>query len=452
VFESGEYLKTLLDTMQDALMAVDEQGSVVAVNPAMEQLTGYRRDELVGSPCTLLEGSTCPKERAGGGRKHCALFNSGGVRRLKCEIRRKDGTKVTVLKNAAVLRDREGRVFGAVETLTDLSELAAREQEISDLRRELHREHAFEGMLGRAPAMERLFHLVDSAARSEASVLVTGETGTGKELVAQAIHRRGRRKGGPFIQVSCAAFNESLLESELFGHVRGAFTGAERTRVGRFEAAQGGDFLLDEIGDLPPGVQVKLLRVLQEKTIERVGENRPVSLDVRVLSATNRDLKELTRQGRFREDLYYRVAALPVRVPPLRERREDVALLTEAFLHRACAGLRRAVPEVEREALERLLRYEWPGNVRELMNAVEYALVMAGEGPVRACHLPSEVLEEPGLQARDRILTAPNGSPEEKKRLLRALEDARGKKAAAARLLGVSRVTLWKRLKVHGLG
>ncbi|MBI5440621.1 MAG: sigma 54-interacting transcriptional regulator [Deltaproteobacteria bacterium] len=449
MFEAKEYLRTILETMQNGLMVVDEQGELVTVNPALEELTGYSRGDLIGSPCSILGCKGCRDERAAGGSKYCALFSLGGIRRRKCEMRRKDGKSVSVLKNAALLRDSDGQVLGGVETLTDVSELAAKEQEIFELRRELCGDAGFEGMLGRSPLMERLYQLVQSAARSEASVLITGETGTGKELVAQAIHRLGRRSKGPFVQVNCAAFNESLLESELFGHVRGAFTGAERNRVGRFEAAHRGDILLDELGDMPLTIQVKLLRSLQEKKLERVGDNRAVSLDVRILSATNRDLKELMRRGEFREDLYFRVAALPIRVPALRHRRDDIPLLLETFLRRACAGVGRTIPQVDAEALRALFHYPWPGNVRELMNAAEYGLVMAGEGPIRLGHLPPEILGSAELPRGSATFTL--GSVEEREWLRRTLENVDGKKAAAAAALGISRVTLWRRLKAHGL-
>ncbi|MCA1989918.1 MAG: sigma 54-interacting transcriptional regulator, partial [Desulfarculus sp.] len=313
--ELDGYWETIVETMQDGLIVVDPDGVIVSVNPAMEALTGYQREELVGRNCGVLHCDMCADvKQAASQNAHCALFSQGGVRRCRCTLRAKDGRAVHVLKNATLLKDAQGQVLGGVETLTDISEVVSRDKVIDQIRRELDLSPTFQGMIGKSAPMRRLFELIKSAADSFAPVLIQGESGTGKELVATAIHALGPRQKGPLVKVNCAALNPALLESELFGHVRGAFTGADRERIGRFQAASGGDFFLDEVGDLPTPTQVKLLRVLQEKVIERVGDHRPIPVDVRLISATNQDLGDLVRAGRFREDLYFRVAVVPIRV------------------------------------------------------------------------------------------------------------------------------------------
>jgi two-component system response regulator HydG len=450
--ENSHYWETVIETMMDGLMVVDPEGIIIAINKGMEQLTGYSRDELVGQGCSILDCDTCVGSRARGDDKHCELFKEGQVRRRKCALRRKDGRPLYVLKNAAVLRDDSGRVIGGVETLTDLTEVVAKERVISQLRRELGGKDGFHGILGKSPVMSGVFDLIASAAESEAPVVIYGESGTGKELVAAAIHRLGGRRKGPFVKVNCAALNESLLESELFGHVKGAFTGADRTRIGRFEAANGGDIFLDEIGDLPLSTQVKLLRVLQEKEIEKVGDQRPVVIDVRIIAATNKNLKRLMKEERFREDLYYRIGVIPIHLPPLRERREDIPLLVEAFMNRLRLKTQKPITRIDKRALDRVVGYDWPGNVRELINVIEYAFVLCPRGEILIEHLPAHVNGTALPGSSERRPPAREGlAGEEKWQLLAALEKADGNKSEAARILGISRVTLWKRLKDYGV-
>jgi PAS domain S-box-containing protein len=449
--EYSRYWQTVIGTMLDGLMIVDPEGTILSVNNAMEQLTGYRQEELIGQSCGVLQCDICPGAMAQGGDKHCSLFRDHVVRHRKCMLRRKDGTPVYVLKNAAILRDKDGLIVGGVETLADCTELVAKEKVISSLRRELSIEDSFEGIIGKSMAMQRVFDLIRSSAQSGASVIIYGESGTGKELVAAAIHRLGPRANGPYIKVHCAALNESLLESELFGHVKGAFTGADRARTGRFEAANHGDIFLDEIGDLPLSTQVKLLRVLQEKEIEKVGDHKPISVNVRIISATNKDLHKLMDEGRFRDDLYYRIGVIPIVLPALRERRTDIPLLTDAFIHRIRLRTNKPIRGIDREALALLSHYDWPGNVRELINVIEYAFVLCNGREIKPDHLSITVT---GGQRIKR-----EGEPNERLRTMRknresvleALKRTGGNKSEAARSLGISRVTLWKLLKVHGI-
>lgn len=449
--EHSNYWETVIDTMMDGLMVVDPEGVIISINNAMENLTGYSKGELVGQSCAILDCDACFGTRAEGHDKYCALFKEGHVSRRKCMLRKKDGKPLYVHKNAALLKDSSGTVIGGVETLTDLTEVVSKDRVITRLRRELSGKDGFKGILGTSPPMQQIFDLISSAAQSEAPVIIYGDSGTGKELVAAAIHKLGVRRKGPFIKVNCAALSESLLESELFGHVKGAFTGADRTRMGRFEAANGGDIFLDEIGDLPLSTQVKLLRVLQEKEIEKVGDHRPLSIDVRILAATNKDLNRLMEEGRFRQDLYYRIGVIPIMIPPLRERREDIPLLVESFINRIRLKTDKPISGMSREAMELLMDYDWPGNVRELMNVIEYAFVLCSEGEIMSNHLPARVSGQTVSTVPRRRVFQQLDANEERRRLMEALTAAGGNKSEAARILGISRVTLWKRLKAYDI-
>jgi PAS domain S-box-containing protein len=445
-----QFWEKVIETMIEGVVVVDAKGIILSANQAMEEITGSQRQELIGQPCGLIKTDACFSDTTGS-RKQCDLFQQGSVRRCKCVLARKDGSLMHVLKNGALLKDSSGRVLGGVETLTDISELVAKERVISRLRRELNREDGFQGIVGKSPVMLQLFSLIASAAQSDAPVIIYGESGTGKELVASAIHRLSPRSQGPFIKVNVAALHETLLESELFGHVRGAFTGADRTRVGRFEAAHGGDIFLDEVGDLPLATQPKLLRVLQEKVIEKVGDHTPVKTDARLITATNRELKQLIATGRFREDLYYRINVIPIYLPPLRQRAEDVPLLVEVFMERVRLKTRKPIGGISKDALELLIHYDWPGNVRELINVIEYAFVLCQEGSILPEHLPVLARSAPLPRPRAVMKAPVSDKGCDKESLLQAIKEAGGRKAEAARILGVSRVTLWKWLKQHGI-
>ncbi len=464
------YWQSVVNTMAEGLFIVDTQGVVVFINPAAERITGYAREEVLGRPCAVFESETCMACRDEKGRMACGLFETGRVENKRCTVRHKDGRLIHLLKNATVLTDAHGQIIGGVETITDITEVIEKERQITGLRRELKRSYGFEGLIGESRPMQRVYQLLESAAASQAPVVILGESGTGKELAASAIHRRSPRREGPFIRVNCAALNESLLESELFGHEKGAFTGAVRQRQGRFEAASGGSIFLDEIGDMPAAVQVKLLRVLQEGEIERVGSHQPIKVDVRVISATNQDLAELVRRRRFREDLYYRINVIPITLPPLRERIEDIPALAQTFVERVALRSGRPITGFSQAALDRLMAYSWPGNVRELINTVEYAFVTCREGSIQPRHLPPnlQAAAAPKRGAGQRPTSpAPSGPPAPpaspgllgqdqdaamRQEIEQALAQTGGRKAQAAELLGISRVTLWKRMKRLGMG
>jgi PAS domain S-box-containing protein len=444
----GQYWKTIVDTLEDGLMVIDIEGNILTVNPAAARLTGYSADELTGSNCRTLNCTGCDIYARGPGKDWCSLFEKGEVRAKKCLITKKNLRAVHVLKNASVLYDSDGKMIGSVETLTDISEVVRQQQEIDSLRRTCRLDDGFHGMLGESPAMHQLFELIENVSQTEAPVLIYGQSGTGKELVARAIHDTSFRSNKPFIKVNCAALNENLLESELFGHEKGAYTGADRTRIGRFEAAHGGTIFLDEIGDIPLSTQVKLLRVLEEKEIERVGDQRPISVDVRIISATNKDLDELVAQGLFREDLLFRINVFPLNCPPLVQRTEDIPIIVQNFIEQNGGKGEKTITGLAPEAMEAILAYNWPGNVRELRNTIEYAFVLCPGGWIGKEHLPPKIYGASQKNASG-LRANPDAWKNERGNLLSVLRQVNGNQSEAARLLGVSRVTIWKRIKKY---
>lgn len=448
--EINRYWKTVVETIQDGVMIVDHRGIILSVNHGLETITGFNRKELIGQPCSALNCNSCEMVLERNERHWCKLFKEGGLKKQQCTVIRKDGQLVHIIKNASILKDADGELIGAVETMTDISELIVKDSLLQEVRKELHSEAGFAGIIGSSAVMLQVFEMIRNVAATDAPVLILGESGTGKELVAQAIHDHSKRADKPYIKVNCAALNESLLESELFGHVKGAFTGAYQHRAGRFEAASGGTIFLDEIGDLPISIQIKLLRVLEEKIIERVGDNTPIPVDVRIITATNRNLKQLMENGSFRSDFYYRIHVLPIHLPPLRERKEDIPLLAEFFLKRIRLKIEKMIHGFSPDAIHALMQYPWPGNVREFKSALEFACVTSQEPLIAARHLPPEILESPPPCS---TFQPEDIDPDEnkKQRLIDALKKTHGNRTAAAKLLGVSRITVWNWMHRYGL-
>jgi PAS domain S-box-containing protein len=452
LMEIAKYWKTIVDTLHDGLMVLDPAGNILAVNPAAEKLTGYAAGELIGTNCRTLNCTGCDVYGRGTGKDWCKLFETGEVKAKKCLISDKARRAVHVVKNASVLKDSAGKILGAVETFTDISEIVRQQQEIAALRRSCHLEEGHHGLLGESQPMQYLFELIENVSQTDAPVLIHGQSGTGKELVARAIHEESPRQKKPFIKVNCAALNENLLESELFGHEKGAYTGADRTRIGRFEAAHEGTIFLDEIGDIPLSTQVKLLRVLEEKEIERVGDHKSIPVDVRIISASNKNLEAMIGEGLFREDLFFRINVFPLSCPPLAERPEDIPLIVQNFIAHNRSRGGKEILGLTPEAMEALLTYSWPGNVRELRNAVEYAFVLCSGDWIGKEHLPPKIAAGGKRATANYAAVAGSKSWEdERNQLLQALRRVGGNQSEAARLLGVSRVTIWKRIKKYGI-
>ncbi len=446
----AHYWETIVNTLQDGLIVVDPGGRILFLNPAAEKLTGYSATDLVGNSCRMLNCTGCRIIGRGIAEKWCTLYATGDVKAKRCLITNRDGRAVHVVKNGSVLRDESGRIIGAVETLTDMSEIVRQQQEIENLRKSCQLGDGFHGLVGESPAMQQVYELIDNVAQTEAPVMIQGQSGTGKELVARAIHESGPRCDKPFIKVNCAALNENLLESELFGHVKGAYTGADRHRMGRFEAANEGTIFLDEVGDIPPPLQVKLLRVLEEKEIERVGDHRPIGVDVRIVTATNRDLEVLTARGSFREDLFFRISVFPLQCPSLSERLEDIPLLAQHFIRHNVLKSGKKIEGMSPAAMAALTNYAWPGNVRELRSAIEYAFVLCKDATIECGHLPPKI-SHPRHASAQRDTQDNRATLKEREDLVRVLRQAAGNQSQAARILGVSRVTIWKRMRKHGI-
>ncbi|HDZ91655.1 MAG TPA: PAS domain S-box protein, partial [Deltaproteobacteria bacterium] len=329
----SNFASLMLESMADGVFTLDERGKITSWNPSMTRITGYTAEEAMGQSCMMMSFSRCFSRSCPISIDECGIYTHGSLDFNECFLRHKDGHDIPVVKSARLVRDEKGSVKGVVETVTDLTELEKARRKAEEADRLLREVHRLDNIIGKSHAMTQVFSAIRAAAASEATILLQGETGTGKELVAGAIHYNGDRSHMPFVPVSCSALSESLLESELFGHVKGAFTGAVRDRTGRFEEADGGTVFLDEIGEISPYIQVKLLRVLQEREIERVGESKKRKINIRIIAATNRKLYRLVESGKFREDLYYRLKVFPINIPPLRKRKEDIPLLISHFIN-----------------------------------------------------------------------------------------------------------------------
>ena len=443
------YWKLVVDTIQDGVMVVSPEGVIVSINRAFEEITGYSQHEIVGKSCATINCTSCHIARQKEDCHWCVMFKRGYLSKQRCGITRKDGRTVHILKNASVLKDQNGVITGAVETMTDITELVAKETQIETYRQELDAEDRFHGMIGVSPAMQQVFELISNAARSDAPVIIYGESGSGKEMVARAIHDAGLRHKRPYVKVNCAALNESLLESELFGHVKGAYTGAHKSREGRFEAANAGDIFLDEIGDLPLSTQVKLLRVLEEKVVERVGDNQPIKVDVRVISATNRNLTQMIMDGAFREDFYYRINVIPIHIPPLRDRSEDIPLLARSFFNRIRLKSGKKLDGISKPAMDRLMSYRWPGNARELKSAFEFAFVSCPEGMIGPDHLPPQIADADPVCSEAALSLDNSLDDVKRRRLVDALRRTNGNQSKTARQLGISRTSVWNQIRKY---
>jgi PAS domain S-box-containing protein len=427
----------ILDSVADGVFTVDSDWRIRFFNRAAEDITGIPRDEALGRQCwEVFRASICESE--------CALretMRTGEqIVNRSVYIVRSDGRRIPISISTALLRDETGEVVGGVETFRDLSI----EEE---LRSELRSRYRFEDMVSKNHVLQSVFDLIPNIAESDSTVLIQGESGTGKELVARAIHNQSPRAEGPLVVVNCGALPDSLLESELFGHKAGAFTDAKRDKPGRFALAEGGTVLLDEIGDISPALQARLLRVLQDGTYEPLGGTRTERADVRVIAATNRDLAQMVERGDFRNDLFYRINVITLTLPPLRERREDIPLLIDHFIERFNRLKQKDIETVSPGALELLMAHSYPGNVRELENIIEHAFVMCRGGTISRRHLPARLREGPVARPDE-----PASLDELEARFLVAELERHGwNRAATARDLGIHKTTLWRRMKRLGI-
>jgi len=433
------YSDPILDSINEGVFTVDHDWRITAFNQAAERITGVRKQDALGQQC-------CDVFRASICEGACVLrrtFSSGEpVVSATANIISTSGKRIPIRISTALLRGQDGAVIGGVETFQDLSH-------VEQLRKELEAKYTFEDIVGRGPAMRNLFDIVPHIAASHSTVLIEGDSGTGKELFARAIHNLSPRSKKRFVAVNCAALPDALLESELFGYKAGAFTDARRDKLGRFALADGGTIFLDEIGDVSPAMQVRLLRVLQERCVEPLGATESMKVNVRVLAATNKDLSKLVREGSFREDLFYRIRVIYLKIPSLRERREDIPLLVNHLVAKFNHLQEKDIAGVSQEVLDRLMDHDYPGNVRELENIIEQAFVLCRGGLIEPQHLPIE-LRLPATALA--ISNAAMSMRSAQERLIEAaLERNQGNRQRTARELGINPSTLYRRLKVLGI-
>jgi PAS domain S-box-containing protein len=432
--------EAILESISDGVFTVDTQWRITSFNRAAEEITGIKRQEAMGRICSeVFRCSMCETE--------CALRrtmqNGKPIIGKSGYIIGADGKRLPISVSTAVLKDAQGNVVGGAETFRDLSEVEA-------LRRELEGRTQIGDLVSRSPLMQRVFEVLPAIAGSPSTVLICGETGTGKELMARTIHSLSHHRKGPFVAVSCGALPDTLLESELFGYKAGAFTGAVKDKPGRFALARGGTLFLDEIGEISPALQVRLLRVLQERTYEPLGAVRSETSNARIIAATNKDLAAETRQGNFREDLYYRINVVRVELPPLRSRKEDIPLLTEHFIDRFNRLRPTSIRGITGEALSLLMAHHWPGNIRELENVIERSFILCDKPLIGIAHLPEEMTAHgklknrtPSMRSARELLDA--------QAICSALVRNANNRLAAARELGIHKSTLFRKIKKLGI-
>jgi PAS domain S-box-containing protein len=432
---------TILDSTADGIFTVDEDWKITSFNRAAEQITGIQRDEAIGRTCCdVFRASICESECA---LRHTMATDQPIVGKAIYIINAK-GRRIPISISTAILRDEQGRIRGGVETFRDLTLIA-------ELRKELSGQYSFADIISKSHRMQELFAILPQIAVSGSTTLIEGESGTGKELIARAIHNLSPRKTGSFIVASCAALPDTLLESELYGYKAGAFTGAHKDKPGRFTLAQGGTIFLDEIGDISPMSQVKLLRVLQEHTFEPLGSTHTERTDARVVLATNQPLADLVKAGTFRQDLYYRINVVRVVLPPLRERKEDIPLLVDHFITRFNHLQGKDISGVSADTLAILANHDYPGNVRELENIIEHAFVLCRGGVIDTAHLPEPLRPSEIDSAMESGKELRTLEDVEKAVILTALRRNDWHRQAAADDLGIHKTTLFRKIAKHGV-
>jgi PAS domain S-box-containing protein len=434
--------RSILDHIADGVVTMDLEGLIFWFNKAAEQITGYSKDEALGRSCYEIfnsdrcEGDDCPRRKT---------INTGdNIVDLELHIRTKDERDIPISVSTAPIRDADGRVFGVVQTLRDLSHLKL-------FQRDFYERYSHQNIITQNNQMILILRTLRDIASTDSTVLLQGESGTGKELLSLAIHNLGPRQQKPYVTVNCGAIPDTLLESELFGYTQGAFTDANSDKPGRFALADGGTIFLDEIGDLSLQVQSKLLRVLENGDYQPLGSTKTMTADSRVISATNKDLSRMVREGRFREDLYYRLNVVRIQIPSLRDRRDDIPLLIRHFIGKFNGRTGKSIRSLSREAMEQLLAYEYPGNIRELENLIQYAFILAKGKTIQTEHLPPYIWQPQPVQIQWEAHKWNPREEEERDTFVSALQENRWHKGEAARALGISRATLWRRMKKYHL-
>ncbi len=430
----------LFETLPEGVFTINTGWRITSFNRTAEKITGFRKHDAIGRHCwDVFRSDLC--------RRNCPLATSLKTGRTcmdqEVNILSNTGMRQSLRVNSSALCDRDGSIFGAVETFRTV-------ERPGPIPIQKPEDYTCSGIIGKSPSMQSIFSMLPDIAASEASVLICGESGTGKDLLARAIHLRSKSGKGPFVAVNCMALAETLLESELFGHEKGAFTGAVRTRPGRFEMAGGGTLFLDEIGEMKTELQVKLLGVLEQRTFERVGGTVSIPLKARVISATHKNLEEALKSGRFREDLYYRLRTVTLTIPPLRERPDDIPLLVEHFIRKFNAKYEKNVRSVDPKVIRLFLSYHWPGNIRELERCIEHAFVFVKGPVIFTRHLP-DIKEFQSAPKSPGFWSSAINDPHDKETVIRALSESGGRRREAATLLGISRTSLWRRMKFLGL-
>jgi PAS domain S-box-containing protein len=434
-------LSTILESIADGVFTIDRDWRVTSFNRAAERITGVPRRKAIGQKCfDVFHASIC--------QTACALKRTLETGKeiidLPVDILNNRGETLPISISTAVLRDRAGKIIGGAETFRDLSAIEA-------LRRELSRKYVVGDIVSKNEAIQNILSLLPSIAESNSTVLIQGPSGSGKELLARAVHSLSLRRNGPYVVVSCGALPDTLLESELFGYVKGAFTDAQKDKPGRFALAEKGTLFLDEIGDISPALQVKLLRFLQEKEYEPLGAIRPRKADVRVVAATNKNLFRMVGENLFREDLYYRLNVVKVELPPLARRKEDIPLLVDHFIKRFDIKMNKRIHSVSPEVMELLMRYDFPGNIRELENAIEHAFVLCNGSRIQLDHLPKELIEKAKKSIHPAAISPEPLKRAEAQAVLQSLEKHGGSRKKTAEELGISGVTLWRKMKKLGI-
>jgi len=440
--EPDKFFNVILNSIADGVFTTDNDGKITFMNKAGQEITGFSSKEAVGRYCfDVFRADIC--------QSRCALKETLKTKKeiidLPATILKKGGQKVPISISTAVLRNEKGQIIGGVETFRDLSV-------IEELKKELFQKYTLGDIISKNYLIHDIFSILPNIAESDSTVLIQGASGTGKELFAKAIHNLSRRKEKPFIKVNCGALPDTLLESELFGYVKGAFTDAKKDKPGRFALANGGTIFLDEVGDMSPSLQVKLLRVLQEKEFEPLGGTSPRKTDVRIIAATNKDLSKLISEGKFRDDLFYRLNVVKIELPPLSQRREDIPLLIDAFIQKFNARMGKQIVGVSDQALRLLLKHDYPGNIRELENIIEHAFVLCKGDRIDLDCLPKEITED--QKGENPSMPLQEETPFEKAEtevIEKILKKYDGNRIKTAQELGIDRTTLWRKIKKYGL-